>query len=165
MRILVLLLQIFSVFSQVPLSWAGSECLETARVEVPSEKGLVFRAIDRLQAEGWLPLKGKLITQDLDQNGKRDFAFFLKKEDKLRVYVIWDGDRIMEGQCRSDLLEPTALSEFKDDPCKLKFESFKKGKETGLLIRMSESFTYKYLCRKLSKSGSDRVWNNVGTPD
>lgn len=112
-----------------------------------------------------MPIKGKKVVQDLDQNGKRDFAFLFKKNNQLRVYVIWDGDRIMEAQCHSDLINPTNISEFIDDPCELKFEAFKNKNETGLLIRTHKTFTYKFLCRKFSSTGNDRIWHNIGTPD
>lgn len=144
---------------------ATDKCLETTKVDIPGEKGLALKAIERVQNDGWFPVKGKRVVQDLDQNGKDDFAFLLKKNNQLRVYVIWDGDRVMEAQCHSELVEPTPISQFTDDPCKLKFEPFKEKSESGLLIRTHETFTYKYLCRKFSKADSSRLWNNIGTSD
>jgi hypothetical protein len=105
----------------------------------------------------------ELIVADLDSDGKKDVAFLLRKDDKVKVEVLWEGGKPKKEQCDSDLIRETPIAEFVDDDCKLKFESFREKNETGLLIRTHETFTNKFLCR--TENQSMPLWHNIGTPD
>ena len=143
----------------------ASPCLETETFE-ESAKELPEKVTQAFTKDGWAPLKGKKIVGDFDHNGKKDYAFLLKKDDQLKAIVIWDGEKTsIKNGCPSEVYAPAELSSITSDACKLNFLAFKHKSQDGILFRISRKFMYKFVCEAESKGSKEHVWNNIGSPD